>query len=156
MATRIKWSSLLQHADLEFTPEAPKVLEVSDELIQSVSWLTAATRENRRLIRCTEQGAILTGNAWDLLNEVETDELYPQSASPDSYTRTVPNKGVLVATSTQIVKITFVRVSGGSAEVIYLPPNWLYFFPHTVYSVAAAVVPDPGGTANYVGLTFYN
>ncbi|KKM71585.1 hypothetical protein LCGC14_1429160 [marine sediment metagenome] len=155
-AIKLKWSSLLRLTDLEFEPEAPKVLSVSDELIQSLSWLTGATLHDRRLLRCNELGALLVGNAWDNLSEVETDELNPADGVPDSYTATVENKGVLIATSTQIVKIDFVRVSGGDTETVYISPSSLYFYPHTIYSVTATVVPASGGTASYVGITTFN
>lgn len=156
VVTRLKWNSLLRLSELEFIPEAPKILNVSDELQQAISWLTGTTGHDRRLLRCDENGALLTGDAWANLIEVETDELHPYTDTPDSFTTTVPNKGVLIATSTELVKITFVRVSGGASEDIYLPPENLYWFSHTVYSVTATVVPADSGTASYVGLTFYN
>lgn len=155
-AVQIKWSSLFRLSELEFKPEPPTVLKLSDEMIQSLSWLTGATGHDRRLLRCTEQGALLCGDAWANLGSVETDELYPDDGSPDSYTATLENKGVLVATSTQLVKMSFIRVSGGSSTYIYVPPNTLYWFPFTTYNVMATVVPATGGTASYVGLTFFN
>lgn len=156
MAIKLKWSALLHLAELEFEPEPPKVLSVSDELVQAISWLTGATRHDRRLLRCTEDGALLTADAWALMAVVETDELNPTSGSPDTFTATTPNKGVLIASSTQIIKVTVTRVSGGDSEVIYIPADWLYWYPHKVYTIVAAVVPDPGGTASYVGITAYN
>ena len=153
---RIKWSELLHLTELEFIPEQPTVLKISDEMIQAISWLTAATRHDRKLLRCNEQGALLTGNAWDNLTEVETDELHPAATVPDTFTATVENKGVLVATSTEIVQIDFVDVAGGDANTIYLPPNYLYFYPRSTYSVTATVVPAATGDASYVGITAYN
>jgi len=155
-AIKIKWSELLHITDLEFVPDEPKVLTLSDELVQSISWLTGATGHDRKLLRCNEVGAILVGNSWDNLVSVETDELYPESGSADSWTQTVVNKGVLVSTSTQIVKATFVRRSGGAGEVVYIPAETFYFYPHPTYSVTLNVVPDPTGTASYVGITAYN
>ena len=152
---RLKWSSLLRYAELEIVPEPPKVLQLTDELQQSLSWLTAATRQDRRLLRCTEQGALLVANAWCGLNSVETDELYPSDGTPDSFNPTKEHSGVLIATSTQIVKISFVCKSGETAEDYYLPPNSYYWFPHTVYSITATVVPATGGTASYVGVTAF-
>lgn len=152
---RIKWNSLLRYAELEFDPEPPKVLEVTDELVQSLSWLTAATRHDRRLLRCTEQGALLVADAWSGLNSVETNELYPQDGTPDDFTPTAEHSGVLISTSTQIVRIKFIRKSGEAGEYYYIPPNSYYWYPHKVYSIAANVVPASGGTASYVGVTCY-
>lgn len=155
-ARKIKWSSLLHLTELEFIPEAPKVLEISDELLQTISWLTGATGHDRRLLRCDENGALLVATPWSLLSVVETDELAAVSANPDTFTATKLNKGVLIATSTQIVKVSIKQTVGAAAEVIYMPPAWLYWYPHKVYSVEVAVVPDPGGTASYVGITAFN
>lgn len=156
LAVKIKWSSLLHLTELEFIPEAPKILSVSDELLQTISWLTGATGHDRKLLRCTEHGALLVADPWSLLSVVETDELYPASGSPDTFTATKPNKGILITTSTVIVKATIVRVSGGALEVIYVPANWLYWYPHIVYSITLAVVPDPAGSASYAGITAFN
>ena len=154
--TRIKWSSLLHLSELEFTPEAPKVLSVSDELLQSLSWLTGATNHDRRLIRCNELGAVLIGNAWDNLTSVETDELHPESDTPDTYTATEVNKGVLIASSTQIIKVDFYQADSAAYDRIYIPPNWLYFYPYKVFKAIAYVVPATGGTASYIGVTAFN
>jgi len=153
---KLKWSSLLNLTELEFIPAPPKVLEVSNELLQTISWLTAATGHDRKLLRCTEGGALLVADPWSLLSVVETDELYPETTSPDTFTATKTNKGVLITTSVAIVKASIVRVSGGDTEVIYVPANWLYWYPHTVYSIELAVVPDPNGSASYVGITAFN
>lgn len=155
-AIKLKWSELLHITELEFVPAPPKVLSVSDELVQSLSWLTAATGHDRRILRCTETGALLVADAWSLLAEVTTDELYPQSGTPDMFSTLLPNKGALIATSTEIVKLSIRRVAGGDIEVIYVPPAWLYWYSHRVYSITAAVVPDPNGTASYVGITVFN
>jgi len=155
-AIKIKWSSLLNLTELDFVPEAPKILNVSDELLHTISWLTGATGHDRRLLRCTEQGALLVADACSLLSSVETDELHPSSGNPDTATASVVNKGVLIATSTEIVKASIVRSAGEDAEVVYLPPAWLYWTAHSVYSITVAVVPDPTGTASYVGITAFN
>jgi len=154
-AIKLKWSSLLNLVDLDFEPEPPKVLSVSDELLQTISWLTAATRHDRRLLRCDENGALLVGDAWSLLNQVATDELYPDDGVPDTTGALAANAGVLIATSTQIVKLSFVRISGGAAEDILIPPATFYWYPHSTYSVTATVVPASGGTASYVGVTTF-
>jgi len=156
MAIKLRWSNLLKLTELDFLPEPSGDLQVADEIIQTISWLTIATSHDRRLVRGNELGAVLVGNAWDNLSVVETDELIPASTVADVFTATLPNRGVLVTTSTQIVKVTFVRVAGGATEAIYLPPGGLYFYPHTTYSVTVNVVPDPGGTTSYIGITAYN
>jgi len=153
---RIKWSDLLFITELEFTGDVPKALTVSDEVVQVISFLTAATGHDRKLLRCDENGALLVADAWSNLVSVETDELYPQSTIPDSFVATVPNKGILVATSLQLVAASFVRVAGGAAEVIYISPYYEYWYPHPTYSVTVSVVPATGGTASYVGITAFN
>ncbi|GAI19746.1 unnamed protein product, partial [marine sediment metagenome] len=75
-AIKIKWSSLLNLTELEFVPAPPKVLEVSAELVQAIAWLTAATGHDRKLLRCTENGALLVADPWSLLSVVETCEMY--------------------------------------------------------------------------------
>ncbi|KKL05717.1 hypothetical protein LCGC14_2603210 [marine sediment metagenome] len=153
---KLKWSSLLLMSELDFIPEAPKILNVSDELVQTLSWLTAATRHDRRLLRCDENGALLVADAWGLFSSVETDELYPESGSEKTYTATVINKGVLIATSGEIIRAIFRRISGGDTETIYLSPNTIYWYPHTVYDIVVHTVPDPTGTASYIGITAFN
>lgn len=151
---RIKWSSLLNYSEIQFEPEPPKILEVSDEIVQSLSWLTAATRHDRRLLRCTQQGALLVANAWSGLNSVEVDELHPSDGSPDSSVPTADHTAVLISSSTQIVKLGFQRKSGGVVEYFYVPPNSYLFYPYKVYQVIIYVVPATGGTASYVGATY--
>lgn len=153
---RLLWNSFMRLSELEFKPALPAEQEVSDEIALTISWLTGATNHDRKLIRCDENGAMLINNAWSLLSSVEVDELYPADGSPDTYVATVLNKGVLIATSTQIVKVGFIRVAGGSDENVYLPANCLYFFPNPTYSVTATVIPATGGTASYVGVTAFN
>lgn len=152
---KLKWSQLLHLTELEFEPEAPKALRVTDEMVQSISWLTAATKHDRKLLRCDENGALLVADAWSLLIQSQTDELYPADGSPDATATLTVNKGVLVATSTQIVKLSFVRVGETVAEDIYIPPNWLYWYPYQTKTVTATVVPASGGTASYVGITTF-
>lgn len=155
-ATRLKWSSLLNLTELEFIPEAPKVLAVTDELLQAISWLTAATKHDRRLLRCDENGALLVGDAWSNLEQVDFDELHPSASLPDTFADIKNNKGVLIATSTQIIMIDFYRESSGGFDRIYLPPNWLYWYPHKVYKVIVSNAPYAGGAANYVGVSAFN
>lgn len=153
---KIKWSSLLNLEGIEITPEPPRELNLSSDMLQAISWLTGVTNHDRRLLRCTEDGALLTGEPWSLLSSVDTNESYPQSGTPDVYATSVDNKGVLIATSTEIVKVVVVRIASGATETFYVPPSYLFWFPHPVYSVTVSSVPDPGGSASYVGLTFLN
>lgn len=153
--TQISWHSLLNFPELDFDPSPPAKLTLSDTLSLSLAILTAATRDKRLILRCNDAGALLVGNSWDNLSVVETDELYPESASTDSFTATATNAGVLISTAAQLVKATIVRVSGGDTEVIYVSPYTMYYFPHQTYSVTLAVVPDPNGTASYVGITAF-
>ncbi len=155
-AVKISWSSLFNLTELDFVPEQPKVLTMTDELRQTLSWLTGATGHDRRLLRCTDQGALLVADPWSNMAVVETDELYPQSVAADTFTASVANKGVSIATSLQLVKATITKVSGGSSGVVYVPPGWILFYPHLVYTVVVATVPGTGGTASYVGITAYN
>lgn len=150
-ATKIKWSSLLNIAELEFVPEAPKILPVADELIQTIAWLTAATRHDRRLLRCDENGALLVGDAWSNLNVLESEALYPEPGTADSQDFVVANKGILIATSTEMVLIQFTRIEGGDYELIFVPPASLYWYPHPTFNVMASTVPAATGTASYVG-----
>lgn len=152
-AFRIKWSSLLNISELQFIPEAPKVLTVSDELMQCLSWLTGATNHDRRLLRCDENGALLTNDGWSNLAVVENDELHPDTNNPDSVIATVRNKGVLVASSVYIIKVSFVRVKDEAAEHFYIPPASYLWYPHPTYSVTASVVPADATTPSYVGIT---
>jgi hypothetical protein len=153
---KIKWNDLLFLSEIEFEDKVPHSLLVSDELIQTISFLTGATRHDRKLLRCDDNGALLVASAWSNLVSVETDQLYPASETPDSFIATVPNKGVLVATSLQLVYVSFVRVAGGAAEVIYIPPAYEYWYPNSCYSVTVSTVPTAGGTASYVGITAFN
>jgi len=153
---KIKWSTLLNLIDLEFSPEPPKVLTLTDELVQNLSWLTGATRHDRRFLRCDDNGSLLVTDAWSGLNAVENHELYPESTSEKTATITVENKGVLVSSGAQIVQAKFARVSGATTEDVIIPPGSYYWFAHSCYSVVVHTVPDPGGTASYVGVTAYN
>lgn len=156
MATRqIKWSSLFNLPELDFIPDRPQVLEVSDELLQTISWLTGVTRHDRRLLRCTEQGALLIGNAWDLLESIATDELIPDDSFVDSYTNIPTNQGILVSTGDQIIKASFVRYKDEDAQDVYIPAYTLYFWPYPTYSVSAGTVPFSPSSASYVGITVF-
>lgn len=155
MPVKITWSNLFHMPELDFEPGPPRELILSDELAQSLAWLTAATRHDRKLLRCDNNGSLLVTNAWAGLNVVGSYELYPQSGTTDSVTATKPNAGCLISTSDQLVKCSFVRKSGGASEDIFIPPNQYYWYPYKTYSVTVAVVPDPGGTASYVGCTSF-
>lgn len=156
MAIKIKWSNLFNMAELDFEPAPPRELILSDELSQCLAWLTAATRHDRKMLRCDDNGSILVTDAWGGLNACESFPLLPQSGVTHTATATKPNVGALISTSTQLVKCSFVRKSGGAAEVIYVPPHQYYWYPFSTYSVEVAVVPDPGGSTSYVGVTCYD
>lgn len=154
-AKKIKWINLLHLTELEFDPEEPKQLSVSDELVMSISWLTGCTKHDRKLIRCDENGALLIADAWSLLTVSENDELYPLQDQSDTTPALAENKGVLVATSTVIVKLSFIRVQGGATESVYVPPETLYWYGKSVYTVTAFLVPADSETASYVGVTTF-
>lgn len=146
-AKRLKWTNLLHLTELQFEPDEPKQLTVSDELIMTISWLTAATKHDRKLLRCDDNGALLTTNPWSLLVAVENNVLNFSYQSPDTYTRTLENKGVLCAVGDKLTKLDFVRVEDGAAETFYIPANWLYFYPHPTYSVTAEVIAGVAGAS---------
>lgn len=154
-AIQIKWSSFLNLTDVEFDPAPPKRLTLADEVTQTIAWLTAVTPHDRRLLRCDNNGALLVAQPWSNLSVVQNDELYPGPGDPDTYTATKDNKGLLVATSTEIVYAIFSRVMGGEMESIYIPPNTLYWYPHSTYSVTLNTVPLATGTASYVGISAF-
>lgn len=153
---RIKWSDLFFMPEIEFIEGKPMLLSVTDEIVQSISLLTGATNHDRKMLRCDDNGALLVANAWSNLNSVEVDQLYPVPYNPDSFIATVPNKGVLIATSTQLVYASIVKKAGGAAEVIYIPPNFEYWYPKPTYSVTVSTVPGASGAASYVGVTAFN
>ena len=155
-AYKIKWSNLLFLTELDFIPERPAQLTITDEIIQSISWLTGATRHDRKLLRCDDNGVLLVGNPWSDLIEVESAELYPQDGVPAVASCTVCNKGLLIATSTQPVKMTFVRSGGTGEEDVYLPPGWLYWFAHPCCNVTATYLASPTATVSHVGVTAFN
>lgn len=150
---KLKWTSLLRMPELEWLPGEPAELPVAAEIVQTLSWLTGATKHDRRFIRCDENGALLIAAPWANLSVVATDELAPDTNTPDGTGELVANHGVLVATSTMIVKVSFVRVSGGDAEDFYVPPGEFLFYPYPTYSVTATVVPSDTGVLSYVGVT---
>lgn len=154
-AKRLQWNSLLHLPELKFEPEELKQLVVSDELVMAISWLTGATNHDRKLLRCDENGALLIADSWSLLTVVENDELYPDTNDPDETAALAENKGVLVATSTVIVKLSFQRVFEGVEEHIYIPPETLYWYPKSVYIVTATLVPVGSETGSYVGITTF-
>lgn len=154
-AIQIRWSTLFKLTELDFIPDPPSVLKVSDELIQAISWLTGATGHDRRLLRCTDDGALLVADAWSNYTAGATVYLDPESGSTAIIEGVCDCVGVLVSTGSQIIKATFVKEFNGSGEDIYIPADYAYWYPHAVYSVEVAVVPDPNGTASNVGVTTF-
>lgn len=153
---KITWTRLLNLTELEFVPDYPPSLRLSEELAFTLSILSAATRHDRKLLRCDDNGALLVSNPWNGLIAVQTDELYVNAGTPDSFIATVTNKGVLLATPAYVVKANFVRAAGGGAEVIYIAPNSLFWYPSSVYSVTIDDIPVGGGSSFYVGVTTFN
>ena len=152
---KLQWSSLLKLTELDFRPDFPAQLNISDEVLQTISWLTGTTGFDRRLLRCTKQGALLVAEAWASLHQVDYDVLYPEMGTPKTADNIAANDGVLLVTSTQIVKFDIARVSGGDTETIHVPPGQYYWYPFSTYSVIATVVPAGSGTASYVAVTAY-
>ncbi|GAH29223.1 unnamed protein product, partial [marine sediment metagenome] len=134
-AIKIKWSSLLNLTELDFEPQPPKVLKVSDELLQAISWLTGATGHDRKLLRCTEQGALLVADPWSLLSAVEPKDITSDPAGDNDFEPEKVHKGILIATGLHPVKIDVYNSLEVVIETFYLPPAWLYWYPHPVYAV---------------------
>ena len=152
---QIKWSSLLNLSELEFVPEQPKTFMISDELVHSIAWLTAATKHNRMLLRCNDSGELIVTDPWNVLGVADYGELYIASGSDDSDHSSADNKGVLVSTGAHLGRYGFVRINGGSTEYIYIPADTLFWFGHKCYSITGRVVPAPGGEDIYTGLTWF-
>lgn len=153
---RVTWSQLLNLTELGFDSGSMPDLSLSNEIGFSLSILTAATRRDRKLLRCDNNGVLLVGDPWTGLISVETDELYVNAGSADSFTASVANKGVLIATPGYLVKVSVVGVSGGDAEVINIAPYQNFWFPGPVYSVEADDVPAGATDTFYVGITAFN
>ena len=152
---KLQWSNLLKLTELEFRPDFPAQLNISDEVLQCISWLTGTTGYDRRLLRCTKQGALLVADAWCGLHEVDVHVMYPETGDPKTADNIVANDGVLLVTSTAIVRFDIARVSGGEVETFHVPPGSYYWYPFSAYSVVATVVPAGSGTASYVVVTAY-
>ena len=153
---KLLWSNLLKLTELEFKPDFPATLNISDEVLQTISWLTGTTGYDRRLLRCTPQGALLVAKPWSIMHVVANVELYPETSAPFTAAALAANKGVLIASSAVIVKISFRRVSGGPLSSVYVPPNSYYWYPYSCYDVIATLVPADSNTASYVGLTTFD
>ena len=153
---QLKWSSLLQITELEFEPEAPKVLKIDDKLLQAISWLTACTRHDRKLLRCDENGALLFTDAWNGFESVEAVEREPEANQPAPYSPTVEHKGILVGTSDLLVKLSFTKTGSSVAEHTFVPAASFYWFPHSCSSVVVTLVPADLADSCIVGLTAYN
>ncbi len=153
---KIRWNSLLNITELGLDGVPPATLNLSDDVAFTLSILTAATRRDRKLLRCDENGALLVSEPWNGLVPVETDELLIGNGAADSFVASVANKGVLVATQLYMVEVRFVRVSGGSEEVIYIAPDQMFWYPGPVYSVEVDDVPEGGTLEVTVGITAFN
>ncbi len=153
---RVTWSRLLNLSELELDTGSLPDLSLSNEIAFSLSILTAATRRDRKLLRCDDNGVLLVGDPWTGLISVETDVLYVNAGSADSFTASVANKGVLIATPTYVVQASIVRISGGAAEVVMISPHQNFWFPGPVYSVEVDDVPAGATDTFYVGITAFN
>jgi len=153
---KLQWSNLLKLTELEFRPDFPAQLVISDEVLQCISWLTGTTGFDRRLLRCTPQGALLVAKPWSLMHVAEIRGLYPQTGDPDLVDNFVENKGILLCTSTGLVRVGFQRKSGDAFEELYVPPGQYYWYPYSCYGVKAYVEPAESGTASYIGVTVFN
>lgn len=153
---KISWNSLLNISELDFDGTPPASLKLSDELSFTLSILTGATRHDRKLLRCDENGALLVSDPWNDLTVVESDELLISNGVADSFVASVANKGVLLATQLYMIEARFVRVSGGAEEIIYIAPDQMFWYPGPVYSVEVDDVPDGGLLEVAVGVTAFN
>lgn len=153
---KISWNSLLNITELGLDSGPPSDMKLSNEIAWSLSILTAATRRDRKLLRCDENGVLLVSDPWNGLISVETDELIINAGAADSFVATTANKGVLLATQDYLIEVRFVRVSGGAEEVIYIAPGIMYWYPGPVYSVEVDDVPEGGTITTYVGITAFN
>ncbi len=153
---RITWNSLLNVTELNFVPGPPTSLQLSDEIVFSLSIMTAATRRDRKILRCDSNGVLLVGDPWNGLIAVENDDLVVSSGAADSFIASVENKGVLVATTAYITRTTFVRVSGGSSEVILIAPETNFWYTGPVYSVTVDDTPSGQNYSFFVGITAFN
>lgn len=156
MPVKITWSNLFNMPEIDFEPAPPRELILSDELNQTLAWLTAATKHDRRLLRCDDNGSLIVIEPWHAMNFLASIRLDPAPNVPDAWYPTAGNKGILIATSTQMSRMHLVRKSGGGAEDIFIPPYQFYWYPHSTYSAAAYVVPDATGTAACVGVMAFN
>lgn len=156
MAIKIKWNSLLRLTELEFTPAPPNVLTITDELLQSISWLTAATKHDRKLLRCDENGALLITDAWNGFSSVEVRELTPEQNNPSTFTPSVEHKGILIATGEDIIKASFKRVGTSVYEHTYIPAHSFYWYAHFCIDIIITSVPVDNSTPSYVGAVAFN
>ncbi len=154
-SVRLKWSSLLSIPELDFVDAAPSVIAVSDELQLTLAWLTAATKSERKLLRCDNNGALLISDAWNGLNSAETDQLFVASSSADTFTASIENCGCLISTGIYLAKIFFYRVSGVLADTVHVPGDSFYWYPHTVHTVTAQTVSHASGPDSSIGVTTY-
>lgn len=152
---KLQWSNLLKLTELDFQPDFPAQLNISDEVLQTISWLTGTTGYDRRLLRCTPQGALLVADPWSIMHVVYSAYLYPDTGVPAESGILVGNKGVLIASSNVIIKLSFQRVEDGAYESVFVPPGSYYWYPYSCYGVIAALVPADSATASYVGLTTF-
>ncbi len=152
---QLKWSNLLKLTELEFQPDFPEKLNVSDEVLQVISWLTGTTGFDRRLLRCTQQGALLVAKPWSILTSVAVHETTTVQSTEIQIVMAAANNGVLIASTTQIIKVGFRRVTGGDISWVYIPPASYYWYPFSTYSVSHRPAPYTSGTVSLIGITAF-
>jgi len=152
----LKWSHLFNISDLVFDGPFPPEIPVNDFIQMTLSWMTAADRTARRLVRCDPNGALLFSDPWNFFNPVEQGELAVANTIESTVTFTVENQGVLIATGVNLCQFFFKRRAGGADETVYVPGGSFYWFPHPAYSVRARCVPFATGGVSINGCTAYN
>lgn len=152
---KLQWSNLLKLTELDFQPDFPAQLNISDEVLQTISWLTGTTGYDRRLLRCTPQGALLVAKAWSIMHLVQAYELFVDQGGSTDTPELATNEGVLISSATQCVLVGFKRVSTSDWEMVYVPPGEYYWYPYSCYMVKGTTVPTDTGTASYIGVTVF-
>ncbi len=152
---KLLWSNLLKLTELEFRPDFPAQLNLSDEVLQTISWLTATTGFDRRLLRCTRQGALLVAKPWSIMHSVENGDTATVQSMETSVNIMEPNDGVLICTTTEIIKLGFRRKSGADIEWVHVPPASYYWFPFPAYTFVVKCVPADSAAVSIVGYTTF-
>lgn len=152
---KLKWNTLFNMPELDFEGDFPATVTIPDNIQLTLAWLTGATRSQRKLIRCDENGALLFSQPWNGLITSNADILEVGNSSEDTATFTFPNNGVLVATGANLLQAFFKRANGADDEEVFIPSRSYYWFPGNVYSVRGRCVPyTTGGDAVHGATAF--